>query len=295
MRPVRLGTRGSRLAMVQARPIASRLAAMGFEVEWIGLSTRGDRWLEGPLGKGTAEGLFTTELDEALLGGEVDLTVHSLKDVALRRPEGLVPACIPTREDPLDWLVMRRGAPEACTLGTSSLRRERLLGALRPKARFTWIRGNVPTRLEYVRAGTLRGEPLHGAVFAAAGLLRLGIDLSEFQVEKLGPDILPPGPGQGALLAEARADRPDLVAALVGLHDPGTEACVSLERGVLEALGGGCSQPLGVLAELRPGGRFCLRAAWGGESRLVRAEGEGRRSAVLEAVVGQLLAGGAGA
>jgi hydroxymethylbilane synthase len=170
---------------------------------------------------------------------------------------------------------MRPNAPENPVIGTSSERRLRFLRQALPKATFTWIRGNVPTRVQRVREGLLRGEPLHGTVLAAAGVRRLELDLSNLMVRPLAFTELLPAPAQGALLAETRADRTDIVQSLAAFHDPLTERCVRLERAVLAGIGGGCQQPLGAFAELLPGGGLRLRAAFATEDRMSWAEATG--------------------
>jgi hydroxymethylbilane synthase len=271
-----VGTRGSDLAVRQAEPLVDHLRAGGVEVEWRRFTTYGDRWQAGPLEKGSGTGFFTQELEEALASGAVDLLIHSFKDVALERPHGFVAACIPVRDDPRDWLVLRPDAPEHPRIGTSSERRLRFLKRAFPQSDFTWIRGNVPTRLQRVRDGILREEPLHATVLAAAGLRRLGLDLSGLEVRPIPFDQLLPAPAQGALLAETRADRPDLLEALAGVHDSPTARCARLERAVLAGIGGGCQQPLGALAELSPDGTIRLRAAYAGEDGLRWSEATGR-------------------
>jgi hydroxymethylbilane synthase len=271
-----VGTRGSQLALRQAEPMVAFLKASGHEITWRHFSTSGDRWLAGPLDKEAGAGFFTRELEEALLSGAVDLLIHSFKDVALERPEGILTACVPPREDPADWLLMRPDAPACPRIGTSSERRLRFLRQAMPGAEFTWIRGNVPTRVQRVREGSLRDEPLHGTVLAAAGLRRLDLDLSGLNVRPLLFKELLPAPAQGALLAETRTDRRDLVETLRGFHDPLTERCVRLERGVLAGIGGGCQQPLGAFAERREGENLTiLRAAFAGEDGLRWSEAAG--------------------
>ncbi len=276
-----IGTRGSDLAVRQAEPLVEHLRTGGVDVEWRRFTTHGDRWQAGPLEKGSGTGFFTQELEEALASGEVDLLIHSFKDVALERPQGFVTACIPAREDPGDWLVLGPNAPEHPRIGTSSERRLRFLKLAFPQSDFTWIRGNVPTRLQRVRDGILRDEPLHATVLAAAGLRRLGLDLSGLTVRPIPLDQLLPAPAQGALLAETRADRPYLLEALAGVHDPATARCVRLERAVLAGIGGGCQQPLGALAELGSDGTIRLRAAFAGEEGLRWCEATGDQDADL--------------
>lgn len=281
MKKVVVATRGSLLAVSQAEFLVAHLKAKGFEVEWVKFTTSGDQWLAGPLGKQTGTGFFTKELEDAMGGQQADLLIHSLKDVALARPEGFVVACIPKREDPADWLLTRKGQPLAgATIGTSAVRRERMLKAVWPETSFTWIRGNVPTRVERVREGVLRDAPLHGTLLAASGLRRLDLDLSDLDVRPLTPEELLPAPGQGALLAETRADRPDIIEAFADLHCPTTQRCVELERGVLAGIGGGCQQPLGALAVPTEKG-IRLRACYAGEEGIRRGEAEGNDDRML--------------
>ena len=275
MKTVILGTRGSKLATAQAEFLVHHLEAKGFKVEWKLFTTSGDRWLEGPLDQRGGTGFFTKELEDALVGGGVDLLIHSLKDVAIERPAGIVTACIPEREDPADWLVMRKDAPAAPRVGTSSVRRERMLKAAHPDWSFTWIRGNVPTRVQRVREGLLRDEPLHATLLAASGLKRLELDLSDLAVRPMTPEELLPAPGQGALLAETRPERADIIEAFADLHSETTARCVTLERGVLKGLGGGCQMPLGALATVDASGRVLLRAVHAADAGIQRAEAQG--------------------
>jgi len=282
-----LGTRGSLLAVQQSEALVAYLKAAGHTIEWKRFTTHGDQWLAGPLGKETGTGFFTRELEEALLAGDVDMLIHSFKDVSLERPDGIVTACVPVREDPADWLVMRSDAPERPVIGTSSERRLRFLEQALPKASFTWIRGNVPTRVQRVKDCELRGEPLHGTILAAAGLRRLELDLSGLAVRPLAPHELLPAPAQGALLVEARRGDQALLEALAGFHHPLTQRLVTLERAVLAGIGGGCQQPLGALAVAEPGG-LLLRAGYAVAGELRWAEGRGDDDA---AVVAQVLRG----
>jgi hydroxymethylbilane synthase len=288
MKTVILGTRGSKLATAQAEFMVAHLKAKGFAVEWKLFTTSGDRWLEGPLDQRGGTGFFTKELEDALVGGGVDLLIHSLKDVAIDRPAGIVTACIPAREDAADWLVTRQDLPAAPRIGTSSVRRERMLRAAHPDWDFTWIRGNVPTRVQRVREGLLRDEPLHGTLLAASGLKRLELDLSDLAVRALTPEELLPAPGQGALLAETRPDRADIIAAFADLHCADTARCVTLERGVLKGLGGGCQMPLGALATVEADGNAHLRAVHAADDGIRRAEATGTDDDALRSVLAQL-------
>jgi len=280
-----VGARGSELSRRQAEPLVACLRAAGHQVEWRPFTTRGDRWQDGPLDKSVGTGFFTRELEDALASGAVDLLVHSFKDVALERPGGFITACVPAREDPSDWLLLRKDAPGRPRIATSSERRLRFLRHAFPESGFTWIRGNVPTRLLRLREGVLRGDPFHATVMAAAGLRRLGLDLSDLDVRPIPFEILLPAPAQGAVLAETRADRPDIVEALGPLHHAPTASCVLLERAVLAGIGGGCQQPLGAFAELLPDGSFRLRAAYADEGGIRRGAAVGPGGADLVARV----------
>jgi hydroxymethylbilane synthase len=283
-----LGTRGSQLAVQQSEALVAYLKAAGHVIEWKRFTTHGDKWLAGPLGKETGTGFFTRELEESLLAREVDMLIHSFKDVSLERPAGIVTACVPLREDSADLLLMRPDAPEHPVIGTSSERRLRFLTRALPKASFTWIRGNVPTRVQRVKEGELRELPLHGTVLAAAGLNRLGLDLSGLSVRPFAPQELLPAPAQGALLVEARAGDQALIEALAGFHHPLTRRLVTLERSVLAGIGGGCQQPLGALAVVEPDGAILLRAAYAleGEIRVAEARGEDDGALVAQVLRG---------
>ena len=280
-----LGTRGSQLAVQQSEALVAYLRAAGHVIEWKRFTTHGDQWLAGPLGKETGTGFFTRELEESLLAGEVDLLLHSFKDVSLERPEGIITACVPEREDSADLLILRPDAPEHPVIGTSSERRLRFLTQALPKASFTRIRGNVPTRVQRVRDGELRDAPLHGTVLAASGLKRLGLDLSGLVVRPFEPQELLPAPAQGALLVEARRGEPALAEALAGFHHALTLRLVTLERAVLAGIGGGCQQPLGALAVLEADGQVHLRAAYAGDDGIRWAQARGRDDAALAAEV----------
>jgi hydroxymethylbilane synthase len=280
-----LGTRGSQLAVQQSEALVAFLRAAGHVIDWKRFTTHGDKWLAGPLGKETGTGFFTRELEDSLLAGDVDMLIHSFKDVSLERPAGIVTACVPEREDSADLLLMRPGAPGHPVIGTSSERRLQFLGAALPNARFTWIRGNVPTRVQRVRDGELRGEPLHGTILAAAGVRRLGLDLSGLEVRPFAPSELLPAPAQGALLVEARAGDEALIEALRGFHHPPTLRLVTLERAVLAGIGGGCQQPLGALAQALPDGAIRLRAGYALAGGLRWADARGADDAALVAEV----------
>jgi hydroxymethylbilane synthase len=241
-----IGTRGSSLARTQTGTIAELLRAKGHDVELQIIETRGDRELGATVPELGGKGLFTVELEEAILSGRVDAAVHSLKDLPTQDSEGLIVAAIPRREDPRDALVARTGGklaglPQGACVGTASLRRKALLLHARPDLDVVPLRGNVDTRLAKVDVGEVEA-----IVLAAAGLKRL--HRAESISELL--DFLP-APAQGALAVQARADRDEVTAALGQLHDAGTAACVRAERSLLHELEGGCSVPVGALAKAR--------------------------------------------
>ena len=250
--PIRIGTRGSDLALWQARHVAGRLEAAGGKCEIVVLETRGDRIDDVPLQSVEGKGFFTKELEDALLEERVDLAVHSHKDLPSEQPPGLVIAAVPARavaeerllvapaahDQEARFLPLKRGA----RVGTSAPRRSAQLTALRADLVLQSLRGNVPTRVKRLREGR------HDAiVLAAAGLERLGLDLGGLVVVTLPTDLLVPAPAQGALAIQTRERDRELRALCERvLADPTAAATVAAERGLLVALGGGCNLPLGV-------------------------------------------------
>jgi hydroxymethylbilane synthase len=238
---VRLGTRGSPLALAQARAVADLLG--GAEVVAVE-SRSGER---GPAGD---KGRFVRGVERALLDGEVDIGVHSAKDVPGDLPDGLEIAGVPAREDPADAYVGPAESldevPEGARVGTSSLRRRSQLLAIRPDLEIVDLRGNVDTRLE-----KLAGSDVDGAVLALAGLHRLGReDDAAFAID---PDLMTPAPGQGALALEVRSDDREAAAAAASVTDPAALAELTAERAVVTALDASCRTPMGALARLRDG------------------------------------------
>ncbi|NNG37920.1 hydroxymethylbilane synthase [Flexivirga sp. ID2601S] len=247
MSTIRIGTRRSALATTQAGQIADRLRALGHDVELVEIVTEGDT-NRAPLAQMGGTGVFATAIREALLAGRIDLTVHSLKDLPTAPAPGLTIAAIPPREDPRDVLVARDGLtlgelPEGAKVGTGSPRREAQLAALGLGLDIRPIRGNVDTRVGYVRDGAL-----DAVVLAKAGLSRLG-RTAEI-TEAIDPVQMLPAPGQGALALEIRSDDAALYDVVAAFDDADTRAAVTAERAVLAALEAGCSAPLGALAEV---------------------------------------------
>lgn len=255
---IRLGTRPSALARVQTATVMSALkdAYPDLEIELVTVSTSGDRSQPtNQTGPDWGSGVFVKELESALLREEVDLAVHSLKDVPPLMTEGLTLAAIPVREDPLDVLISAEGRPlqdlpPGARVGTSSARRAAFLRAVRPDLHFVPIRGNVETRIRKL------GEGQYDAiVLARAGLRRLELETAYVVIE---PQVLPPAPGQGALAIEARAGDRELLELVEPLHDPATGAAVRAERRLMANLEGGCRLPVGALATPRAEGALHL-------------------------------------
>jgi hydroxymethylbilane synthase len=265
-----IASRGSQLALWQARWVAAGLAAGGEECRIEIVKTTGDKITDVPLAKVGTKGLFTKEIEEALLDGRADLAVHSLKDLPTELPAGLVLAAVPAREDARDAVVGRKLAQLAggATVGTSSLRRAAQLRKLRPDLKIESVRGNLDTRLRKLEEG--RYEAI---LLAAAGLKRLG--WSGRIAEILPVEIMCPAVGQGALAIETR-EQGKAFEACRRLDDGATHAAVQAERGLLRALGGGCQVPIGAHAAV-DGGRLRLLGVVASPdgSELLRAETEG--------------------
>lgn len=243
-----IGSRGSQLALWQANWIKSRLESAGYRCEIKIIHTTGDKITGVALAQVGAKGMFTKEIEEALLAGSIDVAVHSLKDVPTEVPEGLTIAAIPEREDARDAIV---GSPLAqlkseARIGTSSLRRTAQLRALRSDLNIESIRGNVDTRLRKLDEGQY-----DAVVLAAAGLKRLG--LFSRITEILDVDVMCPAVGQGALAVETRHDGGTGELACQVLDHPQTRDCVTAERAALAQLGGGCQVPIGIHARLHVG------------------------------------------
>jgi len=252
--PVRIGTRKSQLAKTQSTYILGLLQAQGVTCELVEIDSSGDKDRTKPLYEmeqtGTP-GFFTKELEQALLRREIDLAVHSLKDLPTLQPEGLVVLAIPKREVTEDCLLSKPdpasvslplGLKQGAKVGTSSLRREAQLLSVRPDLQIIPIRGNVPTRVRQVEEGKI-----DAVVLAQAGLNRLALRPAGLTALILGADTFVPAPGQGALAVEGRVDTPPEVrAALARFHDANAELETRVERIILRELEGGCSLPLGV-------------------------------------------------
>ncbi len=290
---VRIVSRGSALALVQAEAVERRLSAAWpaerFEV--VTIETRGDREIDRPLPEIGGKGLFTEALERALLSGAADIAVHSLKDLPTELPEGLHIGAIAERADPLDAWVTRQGgagaphpqeAPPGSRIGTSSERRRALLMAVRDDLDIASVRGNVGTRLRKLDDGLY-----DGLLMAAAGLERLGF--TDRITCRLQPPFWIPAPGQGAVAVESRVEDQRMSRLLTSIEDPAARAEVVAERSLLAALQGGCQVPIGALARAE-NETLSLQAfiALPDGSRLIR--GERRGSLDAPAAVGQELA-----
>ncbi|WP_240125699.1 hydroxymethylbilane synthase [Thermomonas alba] len=297
MTRLRIATRKSPLALWQTEHVAARLqqAHPGLAIELVPLSTRGDEILDRSLAAIGGKGLFLKELELAILRSEADCAVHSLKDVPMQLEPGFALGAILPRHDPADAFVSPRFAdlaalPAGARVGTSSLRRQAQLRALRPDLELRDLRGNVNTRLARLDAGDY-----DAIVLACAGLERLGLG-ARVRSRLSAPDWLP-APAQGAIAIECRADDAATLALCAALDDPPTRACVEAERAMNRALHGSCHVPVAALATLH-GTRLQLQGLVGSadDGRQVRAQAEGAADApeaLGQAVAQALLAQGA--
>jgi hydroxymethylbilane synthase len=253
MMTLRIGTRGSALALWQARTVARLIEAAGAVAELVVIRTAGDRLQQAPLSEVGGKRLFVKEIEDALLAEEIDIAVHSAKDMSAVLPEGLDIGAVLPREDPRDAIVLRVHAGREdfaaallrlegdAVIGTGSIRRAAQLRNVLPHARFAGIRGNVDTRIRKLEAGDF-----DALVLAAAGMRRLGLD------GRIGAciplELCVPAPGQGIIAVEIRSADTVARRALEGAHDPATGVLLTAERTLVERLGGGCQLPLGAIA-----------------------------------------------
>ena len=284
MASLTLGTRGSLLALTQSRTTKAELEADGsVRVALEIIRTTGDVRIDEPIPEIGGKGLFTQELDEALLDGRVDLAVHSLKDLPTELPDGLCLAATPLRVDPRDVLVGPKGErttlaslKKGAVVGTSSLRRAALLKSFRPDVEPRNIRGNVDTRLGKVDDGQY-----DAVILAGAGLMRLGLE--DRALEWLERTAWLPAPGQGALGVVTRTDDAKTRALVERLNDAPTRSAVRAERALLESLGGGCQVPVGALGMPYEGGlRLWGLVASTDGSRVVRGDVTGTAAEPVE-------------
>jgi hydroxymethylbilane synthase len=247
---IRIGTRGSDLALWQAHFVRRQLEEIGCEVSIQIIVTQGDRIQDLSFDKLEGKGFFTKEIEQALLNGEVDLAVHSHKDLETTQPSGLHIAAVSYREDASELLLMRREAFDAsqawnlkanAVIGTSSARRKAQIIAQRPDLAIKELRGNVPTRIDKLRQGQY-----DAILLARAGVLRLELDLSDLETIVLDPTSFIPAPAQGVLGLQTRVDDVVTTEILQKLHHSDVATRIGLERSVLRQMDGGCQLPLGV-------------------------------------------------
>jgi hydroxymethylbilane synthase len=250
MHSIRIGSRGSDLALWQANHVKQQLEALGAEVSITIIKTQGDQIQHLSFDKLEGKGFFTKEIEQALLDGTIDLAVHSHKDLETTPPQGLVIAAVSEREDPADVLLIHPGAVSAgsywnlktgAVVGTSSARRKSQLIAIREDVEIRDLRGNVPTRLQKL----IDGE-YDAILLAKAGLDRLNLDLSAVHVEVLDPEEFVPAPAQGVLALQIRENDKELYDFMQQLNHADVQSCIEMERTVLNRLQGGCQLPLGV-------------------------------------------------
>ncbi len=279
MKKIRIGTRGSKLALWQAEFTKAALAEAGVETELVIIKTTGDIVQHLSFDKIEGKGFFTKEIEDALLRGDVDMAVHSMKDLPTTQPDGLVVAGVSYREDPADWLLIRQGEAadtelfqlkNGATVGTSSARRKAQLLGYRPDLHLVDIRGNVPTRLDKLRSGDF-----DAIMLAGAGLTRLNLDLAGLEVVKLNVREFVPAPAQGVLAFQCCADDLETRRTIQQhLHQPNVSAVTNVERKTLKLIGGGCLLPLGVYCERDASGYYhvwaAMASAWDQPVRRVR-------------------------
>ncbi len=297
--PLRIGTRGSPLALAQAKEVQQRLAAAHPDLapaEIAVIRTTGDRVQDRKLEEIGGKGLFTKEIEEALIERRIDLAVHSMKDMPTLLPPGLIIGCLLPREDPRDALFSPHAAslaalPKGARIGTSALRRQAQILALRPDLQVQLFRGNVGTRLAKLAAGEV-----DATLLALAGLKRLG--LADKATAILTTEEMLPAVAQGAIGVEVRVDDDRIAALLAPLNDTPTAESVTAERACLEMLDGSCRTPIAALAEHEPGGILYLRAliALPDGSEMHRAEQRAPRAQAMDLgrAVGEALRAAAG-
>lgn len=290
---LRIGTRGSKLALWQAHYTQAELARIGVESELVIIKTQGDVVQHLSFDKLEGKGFFTKEIEDALLRGDIDLAVHSMKDLPTSPPDGLVITAVSYRDNPADWLLLRPEAvdtsqvfklKQGAVVGTSANRRKAQLIDFRPDVQLKDIRGNVPTRLEKLRSGDF------DAIFlAAAGVSRLELDISDLTLVELNPREFVPAPAQGVLAWQTNRGDTATRMILRQLHRPDISACTNVERKVLQLMSGGCQLPLGVHCERDASGNYHAFAACEIEGTLRRARVSSSTNAgVAEQLIGQL-------
>lgn len=268
-RLIKIGTRGSRLALWQAHKVEAELSAIGFSCELVIIKTQGDKVQDLSFDKLEGKGFFTKEIEDALLASDIDVAVHSLKDLPTEQPEGLSLAGLSTRANPSDVLLIHPdshdtsqdfGLKKGSTIGTSSVRRKSQILSFLPTAKVIDLRGNVPTRVQ-----KLRDKGYDAIILAAAGLDRLELDLSDLISVRMHPKEFVPAPAQGVIAYQVRTEDKEMRKIIANIHDHDTAAQTNVERKVLKQMDGGCQTPLGVYCEIDKASNFHVYAAYARE------------------------------
>ncbi len=266
-----IGTRGSKLALWQAHRLQSRLKEIGLESELKIIKTKGDLIQNLSFDKIEGKGFFTKEIENALLANEVDVAVHSLKDMPTEHPEGLSLSGLSEREDPSDILILNKDAIDSdrplslkkdAIIGTSSARRKAQIKSLAPEIILKDIRGNVPTRLSKLSDGDF-----DGIILASAGINRLELDISEFKSFRFNPKEFVPAPGQGVMAYQCKTDDIKMRRIIKQIHVKETAQCTNIERSILKLMGGGCHTPLGAFTEIDSRGNYLCTASYAPTSK----------------------------
>ncbi|MEL7120378.1 MAG: hydroxymethylbilane synthase [Bacteroidota bacterium] len=262
---MRIGTRGSKLALWQAHFTKDKLEALGIPVELKIIKTKGDKIQHLSFDKIEGKGFFTKEIEDELLGGEIDMAVHSMKDMPTSQPDGLTLTAVSYRENPSDWLLIRKDSATGkgplklkaqAVVGTSSARRKAQMLDIRPDISLKDIRGNVPTRINKLREGQF-----DAILLAAAGIQRLELDLSDLEVFKFDPREMVPAPAQGVLAYQTKVEDLETRKLLQHIHDSEVAELTNIERKVLKLMDGGCHMPLGVYCKKDQLGNYHVWAA----------------------------------
>lgn len=269
-RLIKIGTRGSRLALWQANKVETELSALGFACELVIIKTQGDAVQHLSFDKLEGKGFFTKEIEDALLASDVDVAVHSLKDLPTEQPEGLSLAGLSARANPSDVLLIHPdshdktkdfGLREGSVIGTSSIRRKTQILSFLPSAKVQDLRGNVPTRVD-----KLREKKYDAIILAAAGLDRLELDLSDLIAVRMHPKEFVPAPAQGVIAYQVRSTDKEMRKIIAQIHNADTAAQSNIERKVLKLMHGGCQMPLGVYCEIDSAGNYHVYAAFAKEA-----------------------------
>lgn len=293
-RNIRIGTRGSALALWQAHKVKAELAALGYECKLHIIKTQGDKIQNIGFDKMEGKGFFTKEIEDALLEEQVDVAVHSLKDMPTVQPQGLVLAGLSHREDPADLLIARPesldasqtyGLKTGAIVGTSSIRRNTQLLSLATHLETRDLRGNVPTRVDKLRAGEY-----DAIILASAGINRLELDLSDLITTRLHPREFVPAPGQGVIAYQVRAADTEMRKIIQNIHQVTTATSTNIERQVLKMMDGGCQVPLGVYCEVDQLGNYHLYGAYAANGKDINRYHLSRstRDGLAEAMVQKL-------